>query len=492
MAKPSEILATLREAGLSPQDSANVYALRSQLDTTKGITDAMREKAFLDSFGDDVPVYLEDAEVEAPLPTFATILSKLKIENDDKDMNGGRSAIEKFIDDFPKKQKAWKKTIENDPSFGERGWEFVKDAWKQASLDKMNADIKSGIKRTLDEGDNVLSLPIFGDIDMGDAGKTASKYGMMLTKFFRPRAYEAWERGEDPSAKDQVGDFIESGLMAIPAGQYVGKASRVLSKIPKAGQYAQKALANKYVSNVLGNAVAPFASEAMDAAMRGEDDSNTQRQDFSLGDALLGTLINLGVNFGLAQKAGQFGRVGEGELMRSQNGVIKRVREQIGNFGKSRAERGLGPALPSEVSKRIGVLPSSILNKGLDVAGSAAPTLLVNRYGKEKDANIGAAAFNLVGLEGVDPLKSIKELRNDEYKEMQNRKTKKEVEGVKASRILDLDARDVKYLDAVANDPSIVQFGYAPNNDDFKLWLLERGHKLLANTGAHRPMWEVK
>jgi len=474
MAKPSEILATLREAGLSPQDSANVYALRSQLDTTNGITDALREKAFLDSFGDDVPVYLEDAEVEAPLPTFATILSKLKIENDDKDMKGGRSAIEKFIDDFPKKQKAWKRTIEDDPSFGERGWEFVKDAWKQASLDKMNADIESARKQAL-EGDDL-----------------AEKAGMFLTKFFRPRAYEAWERGEDPTVKDQVGDFIESGLMAIPAGQYVGKASRVLSKIPKAGQYAQKALANKYVSNVLGNAVAPFASEFMDAAMRGEDDPNAQRQDFSLGDALLGTAINLGVNFGLAQKAGQFGRVGEGELMRSQNGVIKRVREQIGNFGKSRAERGLGPALPSEVSKRIGVLPSSILNKGLDVAGSAAPTLLVNRYGKEKDANIGAAAFNVVGLEGVDPLRSIKELRDDEYKEMQNRKTKKEVEGVKASRILDLDARDVKYLDAVANDPSIVQFGYAPNNDDFKLWLLERGHKLLANTGAHRPIWEAK
>lgn len=474
MAKPSEILATLREAGLSPQDSANVYALRSQLDTTKGITDDLREKAFLDSFGDDVPVYIEDAEVEAPLPTFSTILSKLKIENDDKDMKGGRSAIEKFIDDFPKKQKAWKKTIESDPSFGERGWEFVKDAWRQASLDKMHADIETERKKAL-EGDNI-----------------AEKAGMFLTKFFRPRAYEAWERGEDPTWKDQVGDIVESGLMAIPAGKYVGTASRVLSKIPKAGQYAQKALANKYVSNVLGNAFAPFASEAMDAAMRGEDDPNAQRQDFSLGDALLGTAINLGVNFGLAQKAGQFGRVGEGELMRTQNGAIKRVREQIGNFGKSRAERGLGPALPSEVSKRIGVLPSAILNKVLDVAGSAAPTLLVNRYGKEKDANIGAAAFNMVGLEGVDPLRSIKELRDDEYKEMQNRKTKKEVEGVKASRILDLDARDVKYLDAVANDPSIVQFGYAPNNDDFKLWLLERGHKLLANTGAHRPMWEVK
>lgn len=465
MAKPSEILATLREAGLSPQDSANVYALRSQLDTTKGITDAMREKAFLDSFGDDVPVYLEDAEVEAPLPTFATILSKLKIENDDKDMKGGRSAIEKFIEDFPKKQKAWKKAIEGDPAFGERGWEFVKDAWKQASLDKMNADIKSGRKQAL-EGDDL-----------------AEKAGMFLTKFFRPRAYEAWERGEDPTVKDQVGDFIESGLMAIPAGQYVGKASRVLSKIPKVGQYAQKALGNKAVSTVLGNAVAPFASEAMDAAMRGEDDSNTQRQDFSVGDALMGLATNLGVGFGLARFGGGAGRVATGELTRSgQGGVSGKARELVTNIGKSRAERGL----PT---------PTTKWGKVLDVAEMGAPTLLVNRYGKDNDANLAlnmmSGAFSLMP-DTPNLAQEVKNMRDDEHKEAQDRKTKKEVEGVKASRILDLDARDVKYLDAVANDPSIVQFGYAPNNDDFKLWLLERGHKLLANTGAHRPMWEVK
>lgn len=465
MAKPSEILATLREAGLSPQDSANVYALRSQLDTTNGITDALREKAFLDSFGDDVPVYLEDAEVEAPLPTFPTILSKLKIENDDKDMKGGRSAIEKFIEDFPKKRKAWKKTIENDPSFGERGWEFVKDAWRQASLDKMNADIESGRKQAL-EGDDL-----------------AEKAGMFLTKFFRPRAYEAWERGEDPTVKDQVGDFIESGLMAIPAGQYVGKASRILSKIPKAGQYVQKALANKAVSTVLGNAVAPFASEAMDWAMRGEDDPNTQRQDFSVGDALMGLATNLGVGFGLARFGGGAGRVATGELTRSgQGGVSGKARELVTNIGKSRAERGL-PA------------PTTRWGKVLDVAEMGAPTLLVNRYGKDNDANLAlnmmSGAFSLMP-DTPNLAQEVKKMRDDEHKEAQDRKTKKEVEGVKASRILDLDARDVKYLDAVANDPSIVQFGYAPNNDDFKLWLLERGHKLLANTGAHRPIWEAK
>lgn len=465
MAKPSEILATLREAGLPPQDSANVYALRSQLDTTNGITEALREKAFLDSFGDDVPTYLEDAEVEAPLPTFSTILSKLKIENDDKDMKGVRSAIEKFIEDFPQKQKAWKKTIESDPAFGERGWEFVKDAWKQASNDKMRADIEAERKKAL-EGDDL-----------------AEKAGMFLTKFFRPRAYEAWERGEDPTVKDQVGDFVESGLMAIPAGQYVGKASRILSKIPKAGQYVQKALSNKAVSTVLGNAVAPFASEAMDAAMRGEDDPNTHRQDFSVGDALMGLATNLGVGFGLARFGGGAGRVATGELTRSGNGGVSgKARELVTNIGKSRAERGL-PA------------PTTRWGKVLDVAEMGAPTLLVNRYGKDNDANLAlnmmSGAFSLMP-DTPNLAQEVKKMRDDEHKEAQNRKTKKEVEGVKASRILDLDARDVKYLDAVANDPSIVQFGYAPNNDDFKLWLLERGHKLLANTGAHRPIWEAK
>lgn len=464
-ARPSEVLNNLSRVGLPPQDSANVYALRSQLDTTNGITDAMREKAFLDSFGDDVPVYLEDAEVEAPLPTFSTILSKLKIENDDKNMKDGRSAIEKFIEDFPKKQKAWKKAIESDPAFGERGWEFVKDAWKQASNDKMRADIEIERKKTL-AGDNI-----------------AEKAGMFLTKFFRPRAYEAWERGEDPTWKDQVGDIVESGLMAIPAGKYVGTASRVLSKIPKAGQYAQKALGNKAVSTVLGNAVAPFASEAMDAAMRGEDDSNTQRQDFSVGDALMGLATNLGVGFGLARFGGGAGRVATGDLTRSgQGGVSGKARELVTNIGKSRAERGL-PA------------PTSRWGKVLDVAEMGAPTLLVNRYGKDNDANLAlnmmSGAFSLMP-DTPNLAQEVKKMRDDEHKEAQDRKTKKEVEGVKASRILDLDARDVKYLDAVANDPSIVQFGYAPNNDDFKLWLLERGHKLLANTGAHRPMWEAK
>ena len=105
----------------------------------------------------------------------------------------------------------------------------------------------------------------------------------------------------------------------------------------------------------------------------------------------------------------------------------------------------------------------------------------------------GSAILGGLGAYGMESVKDeVKKIREKEHKEMQDRKTKKEVEGVKMSNILDLDKRDIEYLDAVANDPSIMQFGYAPKPYDFKLWLLERGHKLLANTGAHRPLWEVK
>ena len=473
-ARPSEILSNLSRAGLPSRDSANVYALQSQLDTTRGITDALREQAFMDSFGEDVPTYLEEAEVVAPLPTLKTIVGKLKLEDDSKDMKGGRTAIDKFIEDLPKKWnkrdknlggKTWKQAIEEDPSFGKNGVEYVMDAWKQANIDKMNSDIEQNRNEAL-------------------AGETpVEQAGMFLTKFFRPRAYEAWERGEDPTAEDQVGDLVESGLMAVPAGKYVGTASRFLSKIPKAGQYAQKALANKAVGTVLGNAVAPFASEAMDAAMRSEDDPNTQRQDFSVGDALMGLATNLGVGFGLARFGGGAGRVATGELMRSsQGGVSGKARELVTNIGKSRAERGLP-------------VPTTRFGKVLDAAEMGAPTLFVNRYGKDNDANL---ALNMMsGLFSIVPdtpnlPQEVKRIRDEEHQEAQDRKTKKEVEGVKASRILDLDARDIKYLDAVANDPSIMQFGFAENPDDFKLWLLERGHKLLSGTGAHRPLWEVE
>ena len=93
---------------------------------------------------------------------------------------------------------------------------------------------------------------------------------------------------------------------------------------------------------------------------------------------------------------------------------------------------------------------------------------------------------------GVNSVKDdVKAMREKEHQEPKDRKTKKQVEAVKGTT-LGLTPRDEKYLQAVADDPSIVQFGFAENPDDFKLWLLERGHDLLKGTGAHRPIWEIE
>lgn len=462
MATASEILANMAVAKKDASDSARTAEYFDRYNKTPGITEALREKAFVEGFGNGVPFEFVDVETEAALPTASAIFSKLGLEDDPKEMKNGRTALQKFIDDFPKKSGEWSRKIKKDKALGDAGWEYVKDAWKQMSLDKMNENIKEG-----------RTAILLGNTEEQNPIEYVGGHAM---KFFTPRRFEAFDRGEDPTWKDNVGDAVESGLMAIPAGQY----ARVLGYVPKAGKALK---ANKAVANIFGNSVAPFASEAMDAAMRGDDDRNVERQDFSLGDALMGAATNLGVNFGLARSGVGAGRLATGELVRSGNGgIMGKVRDVITEFGKTRAERGLAA-------------PITRWGKVLQASEMGAPTILVNRYGKDKDADLALnmASGVLSAMPDVPNLaKEVKDVRSKEHQEAKDRKTKKEVKGVKASHILELDNRDIKYLDAVANDPSVVKFGYAENPEDFKLWLLERGHKLLSGTGANRPLWEVK
>ena len=49
------------------------------------------------------------------------------------------------------------------------------------------------------------------------------------------------------------------------------------------------------------------------------------------------------------------------------------------------------------------------------------------------------------------------------------------------------------YINAVKEDPSIVTRGISGKDaDDFKIWLLEKGHRILSGTSAHRPLWEIE
>lgn len=444
------------------------------IDTTRGLTDELYTNNVLKNLG-AVPAWITGKGIaiadEPKIPTLSEIIKAAGIKDDTKGSKGERSALDKFLDDFtdPKKREKMRSNIVKNEALGELGWDTAKDLWKQATLDRMNAVIEKS------RADYVRGKA--KDQGVGDW------LGGIAMKFFTPRRYEAFARGEDPSWKDNLGDALESGLMMVPASKYVKGISNIIGSIPKVGKYAAKPLSNNVVSNLTGNTVAPLLSEAMDSAMRGEDDPNTERQDFSIGDVIMGALVNNGVNYGLASKFGKGGRVAAGELTNSNGGgMMQSVRKTISDFGKSRAERGL----PS---------PTTRMGKILDIAEMAAPTLLVNRYGSDKDAKIGAVILPSIGIQSnIDPLKVVEEIRDDERADMRKRKTSKEMDGIlKASDVLGLDQRDIGYIEAVKNDPTILTRGIAgPEGDDFKIWLLERGHKLLRGTSAHRPLWTVE
>ena len=460
MAKPSDILTSMAIADKDATDSARVAGYLDMFRNAQGLTGDLREKAFIEGFGGSVPYEFREAETKAELPTIGAILDKLELKDDKKEMKDGKTALDKFLSGMTdrKKRADFKDSIEK--AWGPEGWKWTQKAFQDVATDKMNEDIRAG---------RIMALS--GDME---GQGIPEKVGGMAMKFFTPRRYEAFAEGRDPTWKDNLGDIAETGMMSVPAGQY----ARILGAVPKAG----KILAgNRAVTNVFGNAVAPFASEVMDAAMRGDDDPNTERQDFSLGDALMGMATNLGVNFGLARSGGGAGRVATGELAKSsEGGIVRKVREQIGDFGKTRAERGLAA-------------PTSKAGYIMQAAEMGAPTLIVNRYGKDKDANyaLNMAGGALAAVDGPNVAQTVKEVREKEHQEPKDRKTKKQVEAVKGTTI-GLTPRDEKYLQAVADDPSIVTVGYAADPDDFKLWLLERGHDLLKGTGAHRPLWEIE
>lgn len=460
MAKPSDILTSMAIADKDATDSARVAGYLDMFRNAQGLTGDLREKAFIEGFGDSVPYEFREADTKAELPTIGAILDKLDLNDDKKEMKGGKTALDKFLSGMTdrKKRADFKDSIEK--AWGPEGWEWTQKAFQDVATDKMNEDIRAGRIMALSGEAEGQGIP--------------EKVGGMAMKFFTPRRYEAFAEGRDPTWKDNLGDIAETGMMSVPAGQY----ARILGAVPKVGKVLQ---ANRAVSNIFGNAVAPFASEVMDAAMRGDDDPNTERQDFSLGDALMGMATNLGVNFGLARSGGGAGRVATGELAKSsEGGIVRKVREQIGDFGKTRAERGLAA-------------PTSKAGYIMQAAEMGAPTLIVNRYGKDKDANyaLNMAGGALAAVDGPNVAQTVKEVREKEHQEPKDRKTKKQVEAVKGTT-LGLTPRDEKYLQAVADDPSIVTVGYAADPDDFKLWLLERGHDLLKGTGAHRPLWEIE
>ena len=117
-----------------------------------GLTDELAAKAFGDKYAG--MSWAEDADrIEDPtIPSMENVIGILGLDDDPKEAKDARTKEQKFIEDFPKNAGKWKKEITDNNVYGERGWETVKEIWKQATRDRMQADIAKARKEATDDG----------------------------------------------------------------------------------------------------------------------------------------------------------------------------------------------------------------------------------------------------------------------------------------------------------------------------------------------------
>lgn len=287
-----------------------------------GLTDQLAEKAFLEKYGDAMLLKDVDKVENATIPTLNAILDEIPRTDDDK-----RSKYEIFVRDFPQKAAEWKKKFTKDPVWGEKGWNTVYDTWKKVANWQMKEDIKKARKDAVNDG-------------------IYSKFASLMW----PRAWEHLENTGDFTKKDMLADLAENLGMSVAGGAFTGTGAKLLGKVaPRVVNYFGGAGRNilegaikgagRMTGNIAGNAVVPFTSEAMDAAIYDDTDEDMEhRADYSIGDAALGTAINQGVNRGLMRMAGPvIDRLSNNGLSR---GGMQKARTFLENLGKSFSEKG--------------------------------------------------------------------------------------------------------------------------------------------------------
>ena len=601
MASSKEVLKEWLKQGNYLDDNSVIDSLYNM----KAPTDELAEQRFLDMYGNEAPFDKADRIEEPTIPSMSNVIGILGLDSLGNTVGKDvRTKEQKFIEEFPKKSARWKKKITNNNVYGERGWETVKEIWKQAIRDRMQADIAKARKKATDDG-------------------LYAKYASVML----PRSVEHIANTGDFSAKDILADIAENAAMMVPGGVFTGIAGKGLAKaFPRAVWYFTKPGANiaesaikgtgKMLGNIFGNAVVPFASEGMDAAIYGDDDADmAHRADYSVGDAGIGTAINQGVNRGLMRMAGPiidrfssggmarggitrvrdflenlgqpFSKKGDdfassvmlessvpirnaGELLESdleraargasvnsaatteaarQNIAKRHVLEAIDNgeiVAIPKSGRGAGKAaeiqeggdvfLENEIAKKAaenqryvledildysgylkahpdgsglsektlaatlsanlpefynsaiwhgaGAAKKGMADKTLNILNQAIPAWSVNKYGSDPDAGQVLAYF-------PETKKVLDEDREKTHEAPKKRKATADV-----LRILSegdsLTADDRKYLDAIAKNPDIMKIGYKDDPGGFRLWLLERGNRLLQGTSVFRPTFPVK
>lgn len=241
-------------------------------DTTGGLTDALYTNRGIDALGgvNAIPTWMTADGVvyedRATVPSYKDIISAIPDLKDDagakEGKKGARTALQKFVEDFPKMQKQWKKDLlGKDQNLGERGWETVKEVWKKTVTDYYDAKAKSDRAKVVDDG----------------------SFSGLVTKLMFPRMTNAIREGRDIGGKEIAGDIIQNAAYALPAG-FIGAPMKfgVSKLLPAAAQGVGKA-ATSWASQ----AAVPVAVYGMDKALGNET---------TWIDPVVGTLGNMGAN----------------------------------------------------------------------------------------------------------------------------------------------------------------------------------------------------
>lgn len=548
MAKYSDIVKSVEERATSPFLTPG---LTTRVYNIKAPTDQLAADSLIAQY----PVDFEDEKKSGNEFFMPDIQSIATLVGEKNDGEGGKTAAQKFVDNFPKKVKEYKEVIMDDPRLGKRGWETVKRMWQDASNAQMLQNIDKARKEAVD-------------------GEGLQAAGSTIMKIFTPRRYEALTRGEAPTWQDTLGDLAENSLYMVPGGTWVNGA-KAIARGARAGRAAQ-AVAKATPSMIIGSAAAPLGIELIDSGTRGDDDPNTSRRDFSWSDVINGTGTNAVINYQLRRALSPIAMA----TMSGNGGVRGKVRQAIEKIGKSDYERGrsaLEKAKIDETLTRVepGQLTPEVLNGGVgsvrsipasagqqaedfvkfskivdelnympemtkgesservaeylannkeaqalvkrvldgplatdamnllrsskltprqffrDVAQQGVGSWGVNKYGGQRDADFALGILDA-------PMKAsrgtLKKALGDEKKESENKEKAKRISDVLEGAAL--SALDQEYVDAIKANPEILKTGYRTENDpegtQFKMWLLTRGNRLLMPSGVVRPTWNVK
>lgn len=267
------------------------------MSTTPGVTGQLFTNNLLDSLGGSYQWLSEPLERndEAAVPTLKSVVSMLATKDKsltddpgaDKGKAGAKTAMDKFIDDFPKKRAKWMDIILEDKAMGKRGWDTVEKLWQQASTDKMYQDIAKARYAAMNGLD-----PKTGEI-IHPLEWMAGKLGGAFT----PRSQRANEEGRDATPSEFLMDVLQNAAYAVPMAGAEAAAARAVAN----------PLASKVLGATVGAALAPAAIATADYALGTQPYSGPLD---AVVDAGIGTATNLGVGKVLAPIIGQLATLG--------------------------------------------------------------------------------------------------------------------------------------------------------------------------------------